>query len=531
VTGGGAGIGAAVAEALGRDGWLVVTMDPLVTLDGAASLPEPEETTAGRIVAAGGAARASSASVADAGAVRTLFEELAAEHGRLDAVVNVAGISRPTSFATGSAEDWRGVLEVHLDGYRNVLEAALPLMATAGHGRILGVTSGSGWRAADAGAYACAKRAVASLTWQLGRRAPSGVTVNAMSPIAVTRMVTAALGRAPSSAAGGSATGGLALGSMPQPEDLGPLAAHLVDDAFSWCSGEVVFVGGSETAIVDRPRLLEAVRTGDAASLGRVLDAVVPTAFAAAEAGQASGGGGNPRFTAAFADDPMAEAPAAAVRSCALITDRPELAGAMTAALGARGVACLPLTARELGAGVGGASALAAAERQVGPIGAVVVALEGARASEAGRAWERILAEHAGIVDAIHVDAGWARAAADHAAAAGRPLRLLTLTDARTAGGQSRAQAAAQLARSAQRATGQRVAAFAVGLEAPAPDAAAVGEVVAHLLCHPEATALSGAELALGSGWFGLRSHPRPISSIAFGGPAVPSWLDEALRP
>ena len=62
------------------------------------------------------------------------------------------------------------MLAVHLEGYLNVLDAALPLMAAAGHGRILGVTSGSGWRAADAGAYSCAKRAVAALTWQLGRR-------------------------------------------------------------------------------------------------------------------------------------------------------------------------------------------------------------------------------------------------------------------------------------------------------------------------------------------------------------------------
>src|SRR5581483_6177369 len=65
VTGGGGGIGAAVAEELGRNGWFVVTVDPLVTLEGTEELPEPEETTAGRIVAAGGSARASSASVTD----------------------------------------------------------------------------------------------------------------------------------------------------------------------------------------------------------------------------------------------------------------------------------------------------------------------------------------------------------------------------------------------------------------------------------------------------------------------------------
>ncbi|MDQ6697445.1 MAG: SDR family oxidoreductase, partial [Actinomycetota bacterium] len=88
VTGGGGGIGAAIAEHLGGAGAFVVTMDPLVSLDGSEQLPLPEETTAGRIIAAGGAARASSVSVTDGEGVRRLFAELVDEHGRLDAVVN-----------------------------------------------------------------------------------------------------------------------------------------------------------------------------------------------------------------------------------------------------------------------------------------------------------------------------------------------------------------------------------------------------------------------------------------------------------
>src|SRR6476646_9825074 len=222
VTGGGGGIGAAIAESVARTGAFVVTVDPLVSVDGSEQLPQPledTETTAGRIVAAGGAARASGVSVTDEAGVRQLFQRLADEFDGLDAVVNVAGISRPPGFSKGSDEDWRGVLSVHLDGYRNVLSAALPLMAAARRGHILGVTSGSGWRAADTGAYGCAKRAVASLTWQLGRHAPDGVVVNAISPIAATRMVAAALSRA--QPASGSATGGLSLGSMPKPEHLG----------------------------------------------------------------------------------------------------------------------------------------------------------------------------------------------------------------------------------------------------------------------------------------------------------------------
>jgi len=129
VTGGGGGIGAAIAEELGRGGWFVVTVDPLVTLDGSERLPEPEETTAGRIVAAGGSARASSVSVTDGEAVGGLFQELVDEHGGLDAVVNVAGITRHSSFAEGTEEDWLALLSVHLGGYLNVLDAALPVMA------------------------------------------------------------------------------------------------------------------------------------------------------------------------------------------------------------------------------------------------------------------------------------------------------------------------------------------------------------------------------------------------------------------
>jgi hypothetical protein len=75
------------------------------------------------------------------------------------------------------------------------------------------------------------------------------------------------------------------------------------------------------------------------------------------------------------------------------------------------------------------------------------------------------------------------------------------------------------------------VAAFSIGTEASERDTGdAAAELVAHLLTHPDATALAGAELAVGAGWIGLRSHPRPIGTVTYGGPSIPEWLDGTLR-
>ena len=528
VTGGGGGIGAAIAEELGRGGWFVVTLDPLVTLDGSEQLPEQTETTAGRIVAAGGTAQASSVSVTDPDAVSGLFRELVDEHGGLDAVVNVAGITRPTFFASGTEEDWLAVLGVHLGGYLNILDAALPLMAAAGTGHILGVTSGSGWRAADAGAYSCAKRAIAALTWQLGRQVPPGVTVNAMSPIAATRMVAAALERARK--AGRSGGGGISFLTMAGPEDLGPLGAYLVDDSFGWCSGQVLFVGGSEVAVIDEPRLLEVVRSDEVVSLDRVLEAAVPRALATAETAQVSDGGGNPRFGPIFDEPAPAAVASAHVRSCVVVTDRPRFAASLTAALEARSITCHPVEVVHTFAEA--AEALRSAVDATGPIDAIVVAPAGSQPADSSMdGWPRILAEHRGIVEQIRTDAAWARAAADYSASAGRPVQLVTLTDAETTGGRSRAQASAQLARAAAGATEGRVTAFAVSIEASEEEAEqSVGALVSHLLSHSDAAALAGAELAIGADRIGLRSHPRPRGSITYGGPSVPGWLDATLR-
>ncbi len=479
VTGGGAGIGAAIAEAVGRSGAYVVTVDPGVTVDGLGQDDAPAETTADRIVAAGGAARASNTSVTDAGAIDALFTGLVDEFGGLDAVINVAGISRPSGFAEGDEQAWASVLSVHLDGYLNVLRSALPIMAAAGRGRILGVTSGSGWRPANAGAYSCAKRAVAALTWQIGKVPPPGVTVNALSPIAATRMVTSGLRQqAPASNAGDqSQTGGLslAIAAMPSPEQIGPVGAYLGSEAFAWSSGNIIFSNGSEVARIVPPRELEVARTSGVADLGHVLDVVIPAAFVPAEAAQGTNGASNGRFEGVFEEEVFDETMTgggspSGTRSCLVVTDDPTWESALRDALASRGVKVVGV-----GAGapatdfVGAAEQLRQAVRDAGEVDAVVVARTGSAPSGADAGWEQVLEEHAGIVDAIRSDVAWVRAVSDHARESGRPTRIVTVTDAATSGGRSRAQAAAQLSRAAHLVTDIHTDAFRRSAWRPRP--------------------------------------------------------------
>jgi hypothetical protein len=296
----------------------------------------------------------------------------------------------------------------------------------------------------------------------------------------------------------------------------------------------VLFAGGSEVAVIDPPRLLEVADVERAASLAHLLDVIGPGALVRAEEGQASKGATNPRFTAAYAEPAPATAPgtgaAPTVRSCVLVTDRPDLSPAVVAGLAARGTTCRLLDAGSRATFDAAAGALAADIERHGAVEGVIVALSGDAASVgATTEWERILAEHRDLVAAINTDAAWTRAVADLATQA--PVRLVTLTDATTAGGRSRAQAVAQLARSARGATDDRVLAFPIAVEASGASLGSAGELAAALLLGgPELAALSGGELVAGAGWVGVRSHPQPGTSIVMGGADVPPWLDRTLR-
>ena len=338
------------------------------------------------------------------------------------------------------------------------------------------------------------------------------MTVNALSPIANTRMVAAALERARQEGRAGGG-GGLTLDSMPGPEQLGPLGAHLVEDSFGWCTGQVVFASGPEVAIVDQPRLMEVVRTTGAASLRALLAAFVPRALAKAEANQASAGGGNPRFGSIF-DEPGARpgARAAAAKTCVVVADgRPELAAPLIAALEARSITCHRVEAAADFAGA--ADALRAVVDAAGtgrcrsslaldghpPAAATTdrLGIDPRRSPRDRRAPARRRRLGAG--------GGRLRRARRPSGPAGDPDRQPPARPAAAGPRRPRSWPG-----SAASGTDGRVTAFAASIEAPDADAGpVVGELVGHLLAEPEAAA-AGRRRARGRARVARPAQPPP---------------------
>jgi NAD(P)-dependent dehydrogenase (short-subunit alcohol dehydrogenase family) len=517
----------------------VVVMDPGVGVQGEPLHETSAAETAKLVESEGGRADSSTASVTDPEELASLFEKVVEEHGSLDAVVNTAGILRFRNVLDSDEDDWSAVLGVHFDGYRNVLKAALPHMVKAASGRIVGFTSGVGLSrtVADSPAYGCAKRAVASLTWQLGRVAPEGVSINALSPIAASRMVRESL------IASGMSPRGLDLSAMPQPDEMGPAAAYLASEKFGWSRGHVVFSGGSELSLVGPPRILEAVRTRDVADFAHVLDTVVPVVLTPVEAGQATTGGSNPRFGRVFDVDAGGPSPTGAdAAHCLVVSDDSRLAERIARAITPWGMSTL---------GVGDhnpfdraastiptdftavAETVERAASSVGGLDAVVVALgasEGPSACEAP--WERLIDAHSSTVAHVAAHAAWVRAALRQSSRDGRATRLVHITAAQSPAARTCAQAVAQLARCANDTSGPaKPISFAVALESGDPaDLDPLASLVARLVAAGDTPAIKGAELVIRPGWLGLRSHPGALSTASFGGPAIPDWVDAALR-
>jgi NAD(P)-dependent dehydrogenase (short-subunit alcohol dehydrogenase family) len=256
VTGGALGLGRAHALELARHGAVVVIVDPGVALDGTDLQETPAEAVVKEIEAGGGTARAVALSVTDHAGVGRLVDDVVSEHGRLDVVVNNAGITRDRMITSMDESDWDAVIAVHLKGTFNLTQHAAKhwrLLSKAGEkvtGRIINTVSGTGMRGnIGQSSYGAAKSAIGSFTVISAMElAPYGVTVNAIAPVARTRMT---------DAVGGFAAIEPGAFDPWAPENSSPVVAYLADEQSSWISGQIIRVDGNQVRFYRRWSLSE----------------------------------------------------------------------------------------------------------------------------------------------------------------------------------------------------------------------------------------------------------------------------------
>ena len=236
ITGAGGGLGRSHALDLARRGALVVVNDLGGSVDGTGSGTTAAQAVVDEITAAGGEAVASYDSVATPEGGRTIVQTALDTWGRIDIIVNNAGILRDASFKNMDADKVNPVLDVHLRGAFNVTQPAWETMREQGYGRIVNTSSGAGiFGNFGQTNYGAAKMGLVGLTRVLAvEGAKSNIKANAIAPVAKTRMTEDILGP---------------VADKLQPEMVTPVVAFLAHESCP-VSGEVYSVGGGRVARV-----------------------------------------------------------------------------------------------------------------------------------------------------------------------------------------------------------------------------------------------------------------------------------------
>jgi NAD(P)-dependent dehydrogenase (short-subunit alcohol dehydrogenase family) len=240
VTGGGGGIGSAVAERLAAEGAHVVVCD----------VAEPAaEATAQVIAAGGGVASVLAFDLTDPAACAGAIERVVTDRGRVDVLVNNAGVNRRGDLLSLTEADWDLTFRVNLDAVVHLCRAVLPHMIAAGGGAIVNTASQWGLHPVPGHiAYNVSKAAVVAFTQNLARdHAPHGVRVNAVAPGEVyTPMVAAHLARTGRTRADLDAL--VPFGRVGEPAEIAALVAFLASGEAPYLCGAVVEITGAQAA-------------------------------------------------------------------------------------------------------------------------------------------------------------------------------------------------------------------------------------------------------------------------------------------
>jgi len=237
VTGGSRGIGAAICRELAGDGFAV----HLVYRDAAAEA----KNVAGEITSAGARVTIHQADVSDEDQVRELVDDVHSQSGRVDVLVNNAGVIDDRLLAVTTLAEWEGVIRVNLTGPYLMCRAVVPLMLERGYGRIINVSSNS-VRIPGPGqtAYAASKGGVEALTralaMEVGRK---GIRVNTVAPGRIKTDMTDAVA---------AQLGGDAGPRWGLPEDIASLVGFLAGDAADYIQGQTITADGGR--LVMRPQ-------------------------------------------------------------------------------------------------------------------------------------------------------------------------------------------------------------------------------------------------------------------------------------